>query len=454
MNHNWEFDYSNLYNRQPNQTQNNGAPQGQPVYREPQPMYQTTGVNLPPEGEEQKPPKKENRWGRRVGAAVALVVFCAGAGFGGGYLGGVAARGASSPVVYEQQPEEGTTSTDGSTGTNTQASNGLSAQSLSISEIASIVSPSVVEVTTETISTNPFFPQYIQDGAGSGVIISEDGYIITNAHVISGASQIKVRTSDKTEYEAELIGSDTKSDIAVLKIEATGLTPAVIGDSDQLVVGEFTLAVGNPMGTLGGTVTNGIISALNRDITVQGQTMNLLQTNAAVSPGNSGGGLFNEKGELIGIVNAKSAEEGAEGLGFAIPVNTAMEVAQSLIDNGYVTGRPALGIQVLAVTDWQTMMQYGVSQPGVYIVDVTEGSCADKAGLQAGDLFVSIDGNSVADTVDVTSALDSHAVGDTIEVQVARQGKVVQVSVVLEEQSAQAAQAAAQPSSEQMQQAG
>ena len=450
MNHNWEFDYSNLYNRQPNNTQQSNVPQGQPAYRDPQPMYQTTGMNLPPEGEA-KPPKKENRWARRAGAAVALVAVCAGAGFGGGYLGGVAARGASSPVVYEQ-PKEGDSTTTGSVGNDTGSTNGLSADALSISQIASIVSPSVVEVTTETISTNPFFPQYVQDGAGSGVIISEDGYIITNAHVISGASQIKVRTSDKTEYEAELIGSDSKSDIAVLKIGATGLTPAVVGNSDNLVVGEFTLAVGNPMGTLGGTVTNGIISALNRDITVQGQTMNLLQTNAAVSPGNSGGGLFNEKGELIGIVNAKSAEEGAEGLGFAIPVNTAMEVAQSLIDNGYVTGRPALGIQVLAVSDWQMMVQYGVSQPGVYIVDVTEGSCADKAGLKAGDLFVSIDGNSVTGTVDVTSALDSHAVGDTLEIQVAREGKVVQVSVVLEEQSPQAAQAAA--ASESVQQAG
>lgn len=450
MNHNWEFDYSNLYNRQPNNTQQSSAPQGQPAYRDPQPMYQTTGMNLPPEGEA-KPPKKENRWARRAGAAVALVAVCAGAGFGGGYLGGVAARGASSPVVYEQ-PKEGDSTTTGSVGNDTGSTNGLSADALSISQIASIVSPSVVEVTTETISTNPFFPQYVQDGAGSGVIITEDGYIITNAHVISGASQIKVRTSDKTEYEAELIGSDSKSDIAVLKIEAAGLTPAVVGNSDNLVVGEFTLAVGNPMGTLGGTVTNGIISALNRDITVQGQTMNLLQTNAAVSPGNSGGGLFNEKGELIGIVNAKSAEEGAEGLGFAIPVNTAMEVAQSLIDNGYVTGRPALGIQVLAVSDWQMMVQYGVSQPGVYIIDVTEGSCADKAGLKAGDLFVSIDGNSVTGTVDVTSALDSHAVGDTLEIQVAREGKVVQVSVVLEEQSPQAAQAAA--ASESVQQAG
>ena len=450
MNHNWEFDYSNLYNRQPNNTQQSSVPQGQPAYRDPQPMYQTTGMNLPPEGEA-KPPKKENRWARRAGAAVALVAVCAGAGFGGGYLGGVAARGASSPVVYEQ-PKEGDSTTTGSVGNDTGSTNGLSADALSISQIASIVSPSVVEVTTETISTNPFFPQYVQDGAGSGVIISEDGYIITNAHVISGASQIKVRTSDKTEYEAELIGSDSKSDIAVLKIEAAGLTPAVVGNSDNLVVGEFTLAVGNPMGTLGGTVTNGIISALNRDITVQGQTMNLLQTNAAVSPGNSGGGLFNEKGELIGIVNAKSAEEGAVGLGFAIPLHTAMEVAQSWIDNGYVTGRPALGIQVLAVSDWQMMVQYGVSQPGVYIIDVTEGSCADKAGLKAGDLFVSIDGNSVTGTVDVTSALDSHAVGDTLEIQVAREGKVVQVSVVLEEQSPQAAQAAA--ASESVQQAG
>ena len=226
MNHNWEFDYSNLYNRQPNNTQQSSVPQGQPAYRDPQPMYQTAGMNLPPEGEA-KPPKKENRWARRAGAAVALVAVCAGAGFGGGYLGGVAARGASSPVVYEQ-PKEGDSTTTGSVGNDTGSTNGLSADALSISQIASIVSPSVVEVTTETISTNPFFPQYVQDGAGSGVIISEDGYIITNAHVISGASQIKVRTSDKTEYEAEMIGSDSKSDIAVLKIEATGLTPAVV----------------------------------------------------------------------------------------------------------------------------------------------------------------------------------------------------------------------------------
>lgn len=177
----------------------------------------------------------------------------------------------------------------------------------------------MVEVTTEAVTTNAFFGQYVQSGAGSGVIITEDGYIITNNHVVSGASQVTVRTSDGTEYPATVVGADSKTDIAVLKIEATGLTPAVVGDSDSLQVGEFTLAVGNPLGELGGTVTDGIISALDREVTVENQTMNLLQTNAAVSPGNSGGGLFNERGELIGIVNAKSSGQNAEGLGLRDP---------------------------------------------------------------------------------------------------------------------------------------
>ena len=161
--------------------------------------------------------------------------------------------------------------------------------------------------------------------------------------------------------------------------------------------------------------------------------MSLLQTNAAVNPGNSGGGLFNERGELIGIVNAKSDGSDVEGLGFAIPINTAMEVAESLMTTGYVTGRPAMGVSVLAVTDMQTAMQYGVSQMGVYIVQVNEGGAADKAGLEAGDLLVSIDGNAISTTSDVTSILDEHAVGDTIEVQVVRGKQMVEVSLTLQE---------------------
>ena len=329
-------------------------------------------------------------------------------------------------VIYQAAPADSSDSSS-STGTPTDAA------SMSVEEIAEKVGPSVVEVTTETVSYSNFFGQYVTSGAGSGVIISEDGYIITNNHVIEGAGSIKVRLSDKTEYDATLVGTDSKTDIAVLKIEATGLTPAVIGDSDTLKVGEFALAVGNPLGTLGGTVTDGIISALNRDITVNNQTMSLLQTNAAVNPGNSGGGLFNERGELIGIVNAKSDGSDVEGLGFAIPINTAMEVAESLMTTGYVTGRPAMGVSVLAVTDMQTAMQYGVSQMGVYIVQVNEGGAADKAGLEAGDLLVSIDGNAISTTSDVTSILDEHAVGDTIEVQVVRGKQMVEVSLTLQE---------------------
>jgi len=232
------------------------------------------------------------------------------------------------------------------------------------------------------------------------------------------------------------LGTDDKTDIAVLKIEASGLTPAVIGDSDSLVVGETAVAVGNPLGELGGTVTDGIISALDREVTVEGKNMTLLQTSAAVSPGNSGGGLFNEKGELVGIVNAKSGGDNVEGIGFAVPINTAMEVAEQLIVNGYVSGRPAMGIQVIAITDLQTAMQAGVSQLGVYVQSVDPGSAAEQAGLQVGDLFVSVDGTAVSTTSDVTAVLDEHQVGDVIEVQVVRDKQVLSLNVTLQEKTA------------------
>ena len=187
---------------------------------------------------------------------------------------------------------------------------------------------------------------------------------------------------------------------------------------------------------LGGTVTDGIISALDREVTVEGKNMTLLQTSAAVSPGNSGGGLFNEKGELVGIVNAKSGGDNVEGIGFAVPINTAMEVAEQLIANGYVSGRPAMGIQVIAITDLQTAMQAGVSQLGVYVQSVDPGSAAEQAGLQVGDLFVSVDGTAVSTTSDVTAVLDEHQVGDVIEVQVVRDKQVLSLNVTLQEKTA------------------
>ena len=278
-------------------------------------------------------------------------------------------------------------------------------------------------------------------GSGSGVVLTQDGYIITCAHVIDDQASAEVTTNDGKTYPAQLVGSDAQTDLALLKIDATGLTPATVGNSDSLKVGESVMAVGNPLGELGGTVTSGIVSALNRSVSIQGSssvnTMSLIQMDASVSPGNSGGGLFNMNGELVGIVNAKSSDSDAEGLGFAIPVNDAVKVAQELLENGYVTGRPYLGISYYAVTDAQTAAQLGVNAYGVYIVEVVKGGPADKAGLQAGDRIVSVDGSEVATQSDLGTLMQNHKAGDAIEITVARGGQMQTVNVTLGEKGAE-----------------
>ena len=281
----------------------------------------------------------------------------------------------------------------------------------------------------------------LSDGTsiGTGVIFSEDGIVVTNDHVVDGASTITVRTKDGESYEATLLGTDSKTDIAVLRIEADGLTPAILGDSDALSVGEYAMAIGNPLGQLGGTVTDGIVSALSREVNVNGENMTLLQTNAAINPGNSGGGLFNEKGELIGIVNAKSSNgassSGAsiEGLGFAIPVNTVKNSVQELLDYGYVRGRPALGITLLNVQNAQDAFQYRVSRLGVYVQSVTEGGASEKAGVQVGDCIIALGDVAVSTHAEVKSQLNNYAVGDTVQLQVIRDGRTLTLDVTLEE---------------------
>ena len=287
-----------------------------------------------------------------------------------------------------------------------------------------------------------FGPQEIpeQRGTGSGFIVSSDGIIMTNAHVVEGADELIVRLTDKREFKGKVLGSDKQTDIAVIKIDADGLTPAIVGDSDKLAVGDNVLAVGNPLGELGGTVTSGIVSALNRSVSIQSSssvnTMSLIQMDASVSPGNSGGGLFNMNGELIGIVNAKSSSSDAEGLGFAIPINDAIKVAQDLLENGYVTGRPYMGITYLAVTDAQTAAQLGVNAYGIYVVDVVSGGPADKAGLKAGDRIVSIDNTEVAQKTDLGTLMQEHSAGDTLSITVARDGQMQTVSLTLGEKNA------------------
>ena len=301
-------------------------------------------------------PKKQHRVLLRVLAGLGVVVL----GFGSGLAGAVVASrtGLTGGQVVVQQVQRAASDAE-----NTGSTGG---EGMSISQIASVVSPSVVAITTEQMSGSQtwFGGYYVQSGAGSGVIISEDGYILTCAHVVNGATSIQVQLDNGDTYDAAIVGQDTTSDVAVIKVEATGLTPAVIGDSNALAVGETVVAVGNPLGTLSNTVTNGIISALNREVTVEDNDMTLLQTSASISPGNSGGGLFNANGELIGIVNAKSSYSEAEGIGFAIPIDSGMEIAQQLIENGSVV-RPALGVQIYEVTDASTAARLGVNATGV-----------------------------------------------------------------------------------------
>lgn len=273
--------------------------------------------------------KKMNHAVRKVLEITAAGAVCFGCAYAGSAAAGTSAGTASA-----------STSSTGNTITLTRYSSDSTDTALSGEEAASIISPSVVSITTEAVQQGQaWYGSYVTSGAGSGVILSSDGYILTCAHVVDGADTVTVTTSDGTEYDAEVVGSDTADDIAVLKIDATDLTAAVIGDSDAASVGETVYADGNPGGTLSGTITEGIVSALNREITVETDsgeaiTLNVIQTSAAVSPGSSGGGLFNDRGELIGVVNAKSSDTSDEGLGFAIPINDAVSISKNIIENG------------------------------------------------------------------------------------------------------------------------
>ena len=454
----WEYDYSS-------QDKNESGDTGYPnvgssgmntanQYNDPQPEPETAytapqtdngaGGATPPvhpvQPQDAQPPKKKKKFnGKRVARSAVALVLAAAMGFAGGFVG--AKFGGSGKVVIQQvAPSSTADSASGSDSSITAASS--SGSSLTTEQVADLVSPSVVVITTEQVVYSQwswYGQNQVESGAGSGVIISSDGYILTCAHVVDGASTITVTIGDK-DYTATLVGEDTTSDIAVIKIDADGLTPATVGNSDSLKVGQSVMAVGNPLGELGGTVTGGMISALNRSVTIQGSssvnTMSLIQMDASVSPGNSGGGLFNMNGELVGIVNAKSSSSDAEGLGFAIPINDAIKVAQELLENGYVTGRPYLGITYLAVEDAQTAAQLGVNAYGVYGVEVVKGGPAEKAGLQAGDRIVSVDGTEIASKDDLGTLMQKHAAGDTLSITIAREGQMQTVNVTLGEKTA------------------
>ena len=455
----WEYDYSSEHSQTgetgyPNvgssgmNTANTAGTYGEAAQAAPQaePNSGSDGGAVPPpegpryqaaQGSPKQPPKKRRRKNGNIARSAVALVLAAAMGFVGGFVGAQVGNTGGKVVIQQVAPSSTSSSDSGS------ASAVNTASGMTTAQVSEMVSPSVVVITTEQVVYSQwswYGQSQVESGAGSGVIISSDGYILTCAHVVSGASNITVSIGDK-DYPATLVGEDTTSDIAVVKVDATGLTPATVGNSDSLKVGESVMAVGNPLGELGGTVTSGIVSALNRSVSIQGSssvnTMSLIQMDASVSPGNSGGGLFNMNGELVGIVNAKSSDSDAEGLGFAIPVNDAVKVAQELLENGYVTGRPYLGISYYAVTDAQTAAQLGVNAYGVYIVEVVKGGPADKAGLQAGDRIVSMDGSEVATQSDLGTLMQNHKAGDTIEITVARGGQMQTVNVTLGEKGAE-----------------
>ena len=395
-------------------------------------LYPYTQNETPEPGAPAPEPQRKQKRGK-AGKTVALVLcsalLCGAMGFGGGMLASsLSDTQTSSSGVTVQQATANSESSAGAT----QLSNTTSAQ-LSIEEIAAKAADSVVEITTESVTTGEFLQQSITQGAGSGVIISTDGYILTNYHVIVGASTITVTLRNGNSYPATLVGVDDNLDVALLKIEETNLSPATFGDSSSLKVGETAVAIGNPLGQLGGTVTHGIISALDRDITIDGKTKKLLQTNAAINPGNSGGGLFNDKGQLIGLVVAKSSGEEIEGLGFAIPINDVVNILDDLKQYGYVKGRISLGVSLLDISSQQMALMYRVGQTGCYIYSTVDGSAAAKAGLRSGDCITAINGTEVSTSEDVNTILDTCSVGDTIQMTILRNGESATVSVTLQE---------------------
>jgi serine protease Do len=288
--------------------------------------------------------------------------------------------------------------------------------------VASTAANTVVEVTTETVTTDSYYGQYITEGAGSGVIVSSNdtgSYVLTCAHVIDGAAKITVKLKDGTVYNAESYICDNESDVGIIKLNVKSLPVATIGNFEEVVVGEPVVAIGNPLGKLGGSVTSGIVSALGRDIIIDGMTYHLLQTNADINPGNSGGGLFNAKGELIGIVSAKSVGSNIEGIGYAIPINDAVKIMTDLIEKGYVSGRVDLGLKLFEIQDeedirkWYKYYRF-FTDYGVYI------GAPFNNELQTGDLLVAINGTKVSALSDVTEILKEFDVGQTVTVTISR----------------------------------
>ena len=421
----------------------------EPVDEQPQQAQQQPQFTYNPYQYTQTPPEKpkKNRTGLKLFALVAAVALL---GSIGGSLLTTAINGIGKkdevPTIEQSEveaPEQTEAPAEGYTTVTHDLPDSLTTnstgKSLTLSQVYEATVNSVVGIQTEA-TTNVFGQEAVSASAGSGFILSADGYVITNAHVVSGADTIKVDLYNGETYDAQLVGSDSSFDIAVLKIEAEGLTPVSVGNSDTLKVGEEVAAIGNPLGELTFTMTSGILSALDREINTDGNPQNMLQTNAAINSGNSGGPLFDMDGNVIGVTTAKysgSTTSGTtiEGLGFAIPINTALKVAYDLAEYGYVKGQAFLGVTVKTL-DSQTAAYYSLPA-GPRVEGVNEGSCAEKAGIQVGDIIIEFNGIPTATQAELLAALKKVQAGDTVEVKLFRAGAELTVTVTLGEKPRQ-----------------
>ena len=413
-------------------------------FTEHRPTAQRMTTPSAPRAAEPAPRRKKEKAKMSSGAVAVILVVCIllsgivgfGAGFGGNLLAKNLGGSGSSSDGYDTVSDELVIHKVSVEDSSESSSNLVDKDT---DQIVTEVADSVVEITTEVVQTNSFYGQYIAQGAGSGVIISKDGYIVTNNHVIEDASNITVTLRNGDSYEAKLVGTDADEDVALIKIEASDLTTAVFGDSDTLKVGDTSIIIGNPLGTLGGSVTEGIVSALDRSIVIDGKTMHLMQTDAAINPGNSGGGMFNGQGELVGIVVAKSGGSTSSGstidnIGFVIPINNVLNILGDLKQYGYVRGKADTGMSFVDITNQMYAWYYFNSyNTGVYISSVDRGSNAAEAGFSSGDRVISVDGKSVESSSDISTIISSHSAGDTISFEIERNGRTGTIDLTLEE---------------------
>lgn len=383
-------------------------------------------------------PRKKKKQGGWV-KTLCLCLVCA---LLGG-LGGAAAVGGrmNGRLTALEQSLEETRQLSGQAGDQSAAAFPLAAsgESKPLAEIYALACRQVVGITTEVTYQNFFGQTSSAAVSGSGFILSADGYILTNYHVIEyahkGGYAVTVMTHDGTRYEASIVGTEESNDVAVLKIDATGLSPVTIGDSDGIAVGDVVHAVGNPLGELEFSMTNGYVSALDRAITTEsgGVAINMFQIDAPVNSGNSGGPLYNDRGEVIGVVTAKYKDSGVEGLGFAIPINDAMRIAEDLIEKGYVTGKAYMGIVLETSEQYQWYAAYTGLPAGAPVKEVEKGSCAETAGVRSGDIITRIGDTAVESISDLRQALKEYSVGDTAELELYRADESITLSITFDE---------------------